>query len=109
MLLALIAAASAQTTTIDPGMVRSPPEPGRCDPELARTATISPAEARRLGDLPPGVIQFAVNKRVARCSVTVLPQRDQNGQHLMMRGVASRLSPAHEGRSRRDAGSQRQR
>lgn len=107
MLLVLLAAGAAQT--IDPGMVRAPGEATRCNPELARTVAITPAEARKLGELPPGLVQLAVNKRVAGCSVTVLPQRDENGQHLMMRGEPGGLTPTHDARSRGQGRPQRKR
>ena len=107
MLLALMAAVAAQT--LDPGMVRTPAEPARCNPVLAQTALTDPAEVRRLGELPPGFVQLAVNKRVAGCSVTVLPQRDESGQHVMLRGSGPRVTPTHDGRSGRQRGPKRER
>ena len=83
MLLVLLAAGAAQT--VDPQMVRTP-SPPTCNRELARAAATSPAEARKLGRLPPGVLQLAVDKRVAGCSVTVLPTLDANGDHQMILG-----------------------
>jgi hypothetical protein len=38
-------------------------------------------QGRKLGELPPGVLQLAVDKRVGGCSVTVLPTRDARGHH----------------------------
>ena len=62
-----------------------PDGPARnCIVGLARTATVSQVEFRRLGELPPGLLQLAVDKRVAGCSVTVLPTRDETGQHMML-------------------------
>lgn len=97
MLLVLLAAGAAQT--LDPAVVRTPGEHARCNPALARTFTLSPEEARRLGDLPRGFVQLAVLKTVAGCSVTVLPQRDENGRHLMLQGARERLVPTHRPRS----------
>ena len=82
MLLALLAAGAVGT--LDPAMVKPPATPAHCDRELARAATLTPAEARKLGQLPPGLLQLAVYKRVAGCAVAVLPVRDANGNHVMM-------------------------
>lgn len=96
MLLILLTAAAAQT--LDPGMVRTPDAPARCNPALARTVTLTPAEARKLAELPRGVVQLAVYKTVAGCSVTVLPQRDEHGQHLMLQSDRERLLRTHRRR-----------
>lgn len=107
MLLVLLAAGAVQT--VDPAMVKSP-DSERCDPAIARAATLTPAEARKLGRLPPGGLQLAVYKRVGGCGVTVLPTRDANGNHLMLFGGGRRrVGPAHEGTSGRDRRPQRQR
>ena len=94
-MLSLILAAMAGAQTIDPAMIRPQPAPS-CNAALARTATFTRAEARRLGDLPNGMIQLAVDKRVAGCSVVVLPTRDETGQHMMLMGPTPRpyLTPA---------------
>ena len=84
-MLSLILAALAGAQTVDPAMVRSPLE-RNCNASLARTSTILWPGPHRLGDLPPGIMQLAVDKRVAGCGVTVLPRRDETGQHMMIMG-----------------------
>lgn len=107
VLLLLLAAGAAQT--IDPEMVRRP-VPDNCKPALARAATLAPPEARKLGRLPPGVLQLAVDKRVGGCSVTVLPARDAQGDHLMvLPNFQPRVFPTDARRSGPQARSQRQR
>ena len=79
-----------------------PAEPG-CNEPLAFTSAYTPAELKKLGRLPPGRPILAVDKRVAGCSVTVLPERDAAGQHLMVRTPAPghHLVPANSEPQRR--------
>ena len=74
-----------------------------CDRGLARTAAYTAAELRKLGELPPGIMQLAVDKRVAGCGVTVLPRRDETGQHMMIMGSQPTLyrTPARSKPQRR--------
>jgi len=80
MLLVLFMTAAIQATQ----PVRVSPVPLECDRVAVRAATLSPSEARKLGELPPGVLQLAVDKRVEGCGVTVLPTKDARGNHIML-------------------------
>lgn len=108
MLLALLAAGAAHT--LDPAMVRPGPTPSPCNPALARTATLTRAEARKLGRLPPAALQLTVLKTVEGCGVTVLPTRDANGHYVMIfEGDRMRFRPANTPRSAPEGGRQRDR
>ena len=97
--LILAALAGALTGAGDTVVVTPPERPGTilwrktCNAGLARTATVSSVELRRLGELPPGMLQLAVDKRVEGCSVTVLPVRDETGQHMMLQSSPGRAHP----------------
>jgi hypothetical protein len=66
------------------------------------------ADPRKLGELPPGMVQLAVDKRVGGCSVAVLPVRDAAGNHRMVPQQPLRTDRAHRG-SRQQGRPQRQR
>ena len=91
MLLVLLAAGAAQL--VEPAPIRADPAP-LCGRTLSRIRVLSPSEARKLGQLPPGQLQLAVDKRVGGCSVTVLPIRDRNGDHVMTPGPNPELRAA---------------
>jgi hypothetical protein len=55
-----------------------------CRAQRVHAATPPPMQGRKLGELPPGVLQLAVDKRVGGCSVTVLPTRGADGRHRTM-------------------------
>lgn len=55
-----------------------------CRPDRIHAASPPPVQGRKLGKLPPGVLQLAVDKRVDGCSVIVLPTRDAQGRHHMI-------------------------
>ena len=97
MLSLILAGLAGALTGAGETVVVTPPErPGTivwrktCNAGLARTATVTSVELRRLGELPPGMLQLAVDKRVEGCSVTVLPRRDETGQHMMLMGPTPR-------------------
>ena len=94
-MLSLILAAANALPGLGQPLVITPVQAG-CNETLALTSAYTPAELKKLGQLPPGRPILAVDKRVAGCSVTVLPQRDAMGQHLMVRtpGPGRHLVPA---------------
>ena len=79
-----------------------------CRPTTTHAASPPPVRGRKLGELPPGVLQLAVDKRVGGCSVTVLPTRDAQGNHhMILRGRDMGVIPAERplrGQRRPDAG-----
>jgi hypothetical protein len=98
-MLAVILAAAA-TPALTPPARSLADDP--CRAAAIHAAAPPPMSARKLGRLPPGVLQLAVDKRVGGCSVTVLPTRDARGQHHMLpRGRDVGLTPA-ERRSDRE-------
>lgn len=103
MLLALFAAGAAQLVEPAPLSAVNP----SCNRTVVHARGVDPAQSRKLGRLPPGQLQLAVNKRVGGCSVTVLPIRDANGHHVMTPGADPEVRPADRSLSQR--GSQRQR
>lgn len=79
-----------------------------CERRPVQAATLDRSDPRKLGELPPGLLQLAVDKRVGGCSVAVLPARDADGNHRMIPQGTWRTVPTHR-RSGQQGSSQRQR
>jgi hypothetical protein len=82
--------------------------PINCERRPVQAAALDRSDPRKLGELPPGLVQLAVDKRVGGCSVAVLPVRDADGNHRMIPQEPLRTVPAHRG-SRQQGRPQRQR